>query len=621
MAERETFVGARRISIGRIALDCERQVVLLDGQSVSLRPQSFKVLRILVERRDQLVSRDRLLEEVWRDRIVTDDSLVQCLVDIRKVLSAIDSEVVKTLPGRGYIFQSERVNNVSRVPVAYIRRFRWGFAVASILLVVLTSQLLSLKPDPDTLVNRSSEISIAVLPFADMTEAQDKRFLAEGLAEEVLNQLAASGALKVISRTSSFSVQADHANMEAIATRLGVSHVLEGSIRQGDDRLRISVQLINTSDDSRQWSRSYDRPLSDILAIQSDIAMSVASSLNTTLRQPENGGHSGNPYAHALLIQARSELRLRDSRSAAHAERLLRRALELDPRNASILAALAIAVRRVEFRNDADARRAGWERSIVLTERALELDPGHPVALAQRGWIDLYYHKDYPSAARSIETATRIDPGNPEVIRLATNASLVFDQPETAVRLGQHILQRDPLCLPCQTFLVVTASKAGNLELAELTARRLLELNPDFPAAYTLLADVYLEKGDPEAALLILDQHPDSSAGSLITRAVAYYQMGNLQDFAEARQQMIDLYGDQYPTFVAQLDAIAGNIDSAFAWLDKQMAKPRWSREVNYLSENFVNLHDDPRWNRYLEKFGLSPIQVAQIDFSPTLPL
>jgi len=621
LAARNHIVDSSLLSIGRITLDCERGQLHLDGEVVALRPQSFKVLRILIENRDRLVPRERLLRDVWQDRIVTDDSLVQCLVDIRRALSGIDSRVVLTLPGRGYLFQSDRVaGNKHRLGAFALQpraRIAAAFATMVVALVLVLRSPLITGPVPVSQANRPS---IAVLPFVDLTEGQDKRFLAEGLSEEILNQLAASDDLKVIARTSSFSFRGDDTDLETIAEKLAVSHILEGSIRQSDDRLRVSVQLIDTTDNSNRWSQTYDRSLGDILDVQLDIAQSVAGALNTVLDQRDNYDQGANPYAHALVIQAQSELRLRDRESNAHVQRLLRHALEIDPDNVSALAVLAVAVRQSGHPRGSDAYHAAWRQSIGLTNRALALNPDHPSAVAQRGWIELYYYKDYFAAARSIERAVALDATNPEVIRLATNALMVFGQPRYATRLGQHMIDRDPLCITCQGFQVMTAAHSGDFELAEKTARRLLELNPDYLPGYELLGNVLLSKGEPAAALRVFQNRTDENAGILFSKAVAHYQLGQLDEFARLRQRLIDLHKKSNPSYIAQLEAFSGNIDAAFAWLDKQLDKPRWARSVNYRSEYYENLRDDPRWDEYLTEFGVSPEQLARIDFSPTLP-
>ena len=283
MSKRDNIADRKLLSIGRIKLDCERESLLLDNEVVSLRPQSFKVLRILAEHRDKLVARDRLLAEVWQDRVVTDDSLVQCLVDIRRALSGIDRNVVLTLPGRGYIFQSELVG-VKRTSL-HSSALRIRYAVTALAAVILAAIVFLYQNSGEEFgaTRDAARISVAVLPFADMTENQDKRFLAEGLAEEVLNQLAQSENLRVISRTSSFSFSDDESDIATIADKLAVTHVLEGSVRQGDDRLRIAVQLVDAADNTQRWSRTYDRPLGDILQVQREHRGILLPALSTRL--------------------------------------------------------------------------------------------------------------------------------------------------------------------------------------------------------------------------------------------------------------------------------------------------------------------------------------------------
>ena len=616
---RNRVTGDRYLTVGRLVLDCERECLTLDGAAVRLRPQSLRVLRILLENRDNLVTREQLLREIWGDRVVTDDSLVQCLVDIRRALSRIGSEVVLTVPGRGYLIQSDRLvaadhgtRHSNFLPALIAAGV--AFLVISVTLIVLLD---ASETEPTT---QSSDLSIAVLPFVDMTEEQDKRFLAEGLSEEILNHLATSDDLRVIARTSSFSFGTGTADIATIAGKLSVTHILEGSVREANDRLRVSVQLIDTTDESQRWARSYDRRLGDILDVQSDIAQSVASALNGTLRQSTHDRVEGNPYAHALIIQARSELRMLGGDSGAHAERLLRRALEIEPDNVTALAVLALAVRRAAHERGGDAAQSGWREARQITERALALDPNHAFAIAQRGWDELYFYKDFAAAARSAERAASIDPTNPEVIRLVTNASMVFDRPQVAMRLGQYIVARDPLCLPCQTFLAVTSRRAGDLELSEKTAREILDLNPRSSLGHELLGDALLAKGEPARALDALRRASDERAGLLFGQAVAHYQLGQIDEFARVRQRLLSLYADSHHMLIARLEAYTGNVEQAFVWLDRNRHEPLWSRGVEYHSEDFSTLHDDPRWDVHLREAGMTPQQLASIDFRPTLP-
>ena len=591
----------------------------MDGTPVPLRPQSAKVLRLLLENHDELVTRPSLVSAVWGDRVVTGDSLAQCLVDIRRALSDFDNETILTLPGRGYVLQSKFVGANKRGTRAFanVSPRAWVIAGACSLLAIAVLGTRFIAPESLQDSNHAMP-SVAVLPFADMTGTQDKRFLAEGMSEEILNQLATSREMKVIARTSSFSLGADRADIRSIAEKLSVSHIVEGSVREGDDRLRVTVQLIETTHGSHLWSQTFDRPFGDILEIQSEIAKSVADALHVALDLSDSAG--ANPYAHALVIQARSQLRMLDPESNRQAQRLLHKALEIEPDYVPALVVLAQAAFHDRGAGGRSGYRAAWERSIEITNRALALDPNHPVALAQRGWAELYYYQDYPSAARSFEKATRLDADNPEVMRLATNAMLVFDRPDLGMQLGQYAVERDPLCVLCHVFLTLTARVAGDLELAESAVRRLIAMNPDYPASYELLGAVLLAKGEAAAALAAYKQYPGNPDWVTEDIAVAHYRLGNIDEFNRLKNRLIETHAEKSPAAIARLESVAGNIDEAFAWLEKHLAQPKWTRGASYHHSSFDNLRSDPRWNSYRHRFGLSAEQLAQIDFEPTMP-
>ncbi|MGI9260444.1 MAG: tetratricopeptide repeat protein, partial [Woeseiaceae bacterium] len=278
-------------------------------------------------------------------------------------------------------------------------------------------------------------------------------------------------------------------------------------------------------------------------------------------------------------------------------------------------------VRRSAGPRDSADYHAAWLHSIQLTNQALSLDPNHPYAIAQRGWIDLYYLKDYAAAARRIERAMDLDPTHPEILRLTINALLVYGQLDKSIQLSQHVIDRDPMCISCLGFLSMTAGSAGDLALAESTILRMLELDPTDSFAVEFLGDVMLSKGNPSAALAQFEQCDDEDqAGILLARAIAHYQLEEMDEFLRLRERLIGLYGETRPSYVARLESYAGNIDVAFAWLDRQLAKPKWARVVNYRSSYYANLHGDPRWNDYLTDYGVSPAQLAEIDFRPSLP-
>jgi TolB-like protein len=343
-------------------------------------------------------------------------------------------------------------------------------AVAAIVAIAVVSWLAWQRPA--TTESANGKASIAVLPFVDMTAEQDQRFLGHGIAEEILNFLAQSEDLRVIARTSSFAFEGTGADIETIGRKLSVTHILEGSVRHGGDQLRITTKLVNAHNNSPVWSRSYDRPTGNILGIESDIAHSVAEALHAQLDLQQTTTPGPNPYAHALIIEARSFNRLFGAGGHEFAERMLLEALEIDPDNVAALTELARSAFFGRGAEGSSGRDAAWQRSIALTNRALEIDPQDAVANAWRGYHEIHYFGDFAAGARYLERAMESDPAHSDVIGVVINACLFFGQYDLAIALGKFVMLRDPLCVSCAGSLATNAMLQGDFELAETTIRQ-----------------------------------------------------------------------------------------------------------------------------------------------------
>jgi len=258
----------RRYCFGQFILDVDRGSLLWEGKDIPLRPKCFEVLSYLVEHPGVLISKGKLLAAVWGDVVVTEDSLTQCLIQIRRALGDRSKTIVKTVPRRGYLFDVpvelheplvESSAPTARQPVLQNRKpSRWSVGAASVLaLAIVVTWWSSRTPEsghavigPPALPN-----SIAVLPFADMSPGHDQEYFADGLSEEVLNLLAQIPELLVIARTSSFSFKGQQQDIETIAQKLNVANILEGSVRKDGDTIRITAQLVSASNSAHLWSK------------------------------------------------------------------------------------------------------------------------------------------------------------------------------------------------------------------------------------------------------------------------------------------------------------------------------------------------------------------------------
>jgi adenylate cyclase len=304
---------SRSYSFGEYTLDLKRGALLRTGAEVKLRPKSFEVLRLLIERHGQLVTKEELLNAVWRHAVVTDGAVGQCLVDLRRVIGDESQQFIRTVPRRGYIFDSPVVESEdaarpdngeahpsasprTQSPVSLRRRALVRAALAIPIALVLAWSIwwgVTTRESADAPLHRNvaqaPHNSIAVLPFIDLSPEQNQQYFSDGVSEEILNLLAQAPDLQVIARTSSFSFRGRNADIAEIAAKLNVAHVLEGSVRKSGSRVRITAQLIDGANSAHLWSETYDRELQDSFAVQSDIAARVSEALKVTLADKQRG--------------------------------------------------------------------------------------------------------------------------------------------------------------------------------------------------------------------------------------------------------------------------------------------------------------------------------------------
>ena len=614
---------------GGARLDLERKSLFRGNDEIHLRPKSYEVLKVLAENAGRVVSKHELIDQVWGNGATSDDSLAQCMIDVRKALADHKRSIVRTVPRRGYVLEQDRSLESARG--AQPRPGLRSAGVAAVILLASTLGYWSWQSSIDPDVPSDSPPSIAVLPFADMSETQDQQYLGEGFAEEILNLLAQSPELRVIARTSSFSFRDAAIDITTIGERLNVTHVLEGSVRRTGDSLRITTQLIDASTDAHVWSDSYDKTVGDIFEIQSDIADSVAAALRVALNVQLNST-ANDPYAHTLVIQARGLLHSRNSEMLPVAKELLNRALALDPDNVAAITQLGRATFYTPDPLTGEQRTERmWIESGKYGRKALSIDPDDITANAYAAFRKMYFEHDFLGAARQFEHVSEAEPGNLELLRQLQSASLVFKNLEDGARASEILLDRDPHCLPCSWLSFYIHLRLGEYAKAQAAADQFLFINPENTGAYHYaVGTIRLADGDPGAALDAFDRirsTPLSLFGKtlpLFGRVVALHRLQRpefetaLADFLAAESTSSPFYN--HPYAAAMLMAALGDNDQAFSWLERSRDIPIWGFELSYGDIFFNDLHNDPRWEEHMEIVGLSDRQRALIAFRPTLP-
>jgi TolB-like protein/Tfp pilus assembly protein PilF len=459
--------------------------------------------------------------------------------------------------------------------------------------------------------------SIAVLPFVNMSSDPEQEYFSDGVSEEILNLLARIPELRVTSRSSAFSFKGQTLEIPEIARRLHVAHILEGSVRKSGNEVRVTAQLIEAGSDIHLWSRTYDRTLEDIFAIQDQIAADVVRQLRVTLLGTAPTARKTDPQAYALYLQAVQLGRQFKAEAFERSDALSRKVLEIDPRYAPAWAGLA--------RNSLNESNIGllsseeaFARARNQLARALEIDPEHAPTLAMLGTVEMLTG-NLAGAVRHLERALELDPADP--ISLGQSSVLLdsLGRLEDGLPIKEFLVARDPVNATSFHNAGITYRSLGRLNEALASFRTALSLNPGQGGAHFQVGETLLLEGEPEAALQEM-QEESAEAWRTVGLPMAYHALGRKAESDAALAELIRKYEKDGPFNIAYVFAFRGEADRAFEWLDKavQYGDPGLSEILH--ESLFANIRKDSRWLPFLRRIGKAPEQLAAIKLDVRLP-
>lgn len=609
-------------------MDVGTAQVTRGGEKIALPKLSFDLLCALIKAAPALVTNDDLLEQVWPGLQVSPESVAQRVKLLRSAIGDDSQEprYILAVRGRGYrlIPVPERLaDSLERVgqesaptskggPPDRTGGFGKRVVFAAAVLVAVGSVVVfglrywsSNPPGAQAGAAAMVDKSIAVLPFADMSEKQDQEYFADGMAEEIIDLLVKIPGLKVISRTSSFQFKGHGEDLRHVGKQLGVAYVLEGSVRKSADHLRVTAQLINSIEGTHLWSETYDRDLSDVLKMQDEIAVKVARALQIEVRVRDNLASRPalrNAEAYTLHLQAVHAFNRFDRQGFEKDESDERRALDLDPTFAEAAGGLAAAYQyggQVGYLTS----RVAFEKSRAAAELALKLNPNLAGVHAQLGIIYDGYQWDWPAADKEINLARGLAPNEPTVVFAAMRHSLILGRWDDALRLANTLQELDPLNSDSYFWLSTVQLGCGRLPEAEAAARRILEINPTYNGGPYTLGLVLLARNKPQEALVEMSKE-QFDAARLIGTAMAYFALGARLESDAALRQMIKSYS-AIPAGIAAIYAFRGESDDAFTWLDRAYEqKDSLLYRIKFTPE-FNGVHADPRYTAFLKKMNL----------------
>lgn len=498
---------------------------------------------------------------------------------------------------------SESVNTEDTVLVAKSRRRLNRLIIGALsltVLLLLANQFWT--ASANTLLFSEKAESIAVLPFVNLSSDKDQEYFADGLAEELLNLLARIPELKVTSRSSAFSFKGQNVAVPVIAEKLGVKHILEGSVRKAGNQVRVTAQLIQVKEDKHLWSQTWDRELKDVFAIQDEIAESVVAALK--LKLLEGGAPKASetdPAAYAFYLQAKHFRQQATANALKQAEQLANQALEIDSSYAPAWVELG-TVYLNEARRGIKPFAEGMELSRNAVQKALVSDRKYAPAYAQLSRITLY-DWDFNAAADYIKQARSLDAGNPEIIRTAGIIALSAGRFDEAIQLYEQSISMDPVSAGTYFNLGVAYLHNQQPAKSEASLRKGLALRSDFPAGQFFLSRSLLQQGKIKVALEEAKKEQDE-VWNLEGRAIVLFKMGQNEASAALLTELIAKYAGDAAFQIAEVYAYRNEMDKAFYWLDRAYANRDPGLTEMLGNPLFDELHEDPRWEAFLKKMG-----------------
>jgi TolB-like protein/Tfp pilus assembly protein PilF len=451
------------------------------------------------------------------------------------------------------------------------------------------------------------EKSIAVLPFVDMSEKHDQQYFSDGLTEELINQLAQLSELKVIARTSSFQFRNESEDIRAIAGKLGVANLLEGSVRKVAKKLRITVQLIRAADGVHLWSYAYDRDETDVFKIQTEIATAVANSLRVSLvtsAVPWSAGTSNleayNWFLQGVLVDRQAH----DRADFLRAVEYLRKAIQADPTYAQAYAALAHTLaEQEEFGFGPAAALTDEARSAAM--HAVELNARIPETHTALAKVLIMNDWNFKLGQEELDKVLQIDPNHSLALTLAGQLAMYRGNLDTAVDLRNKAILYDPANPWRYLDLAVTLFYQRRYVESLAAIRHMQDLDPRL-LDHMWVGEVLLAMGDPGAAIAEMDRESkEDSRSASSSRVLAYDALGKRSDADAALAILETKHATETAYGIGRVYANRNDLDQAFQWFDRAYRQHDDGLITIKLDPLLKNVQTDPRFRTLIQKLTL----------------
>jgi TolB-like protein len=570
---------AQRYRFGEVEVDVQGFRLLKGGRQVPVEPKALNLLIFLIENPHRLVERQKLIDAVWGDAFVTDHVLNRAIGLLRKLLDDDPKQphYIETVPTLGYRF----IADVARDASAGIR---------------------------------PRAASVAVLPFVNLSADPENEFFADGITEDVIAHLAKIRSLKVISRSSVIAFKKRDRNLREISEKLGAATLLDGSVRRAGNRVRIVAQLIEGSTYQHIWADTYDRDLTDIFAIQTDVALNIANALRAELSKDERARVGRRPTedldAYEIYLRGRNAYYRFNEEGFRTSMAQFEAAVARDPGFALAWASLAEAHAESNIHGYANSPP---EQQIRLAKqaaaRAVELDDELAEAHGISGLVRFVFDFDWRGAENEFLRALELSPSSAEVHAHYSWLCASQERYDDAIREVRLAHELDPLMV--QSDVATTLLRAGRIEETIKEARRGLQADPGAPRCHSVLGWALIFHGENAAGIAELEHAVALTPGAtlfLSQLGQAYALTGSIERARQILGQLRERATLEFvsPYHLAYVHAGLGEADAAIDCLER--AFERRSGAIYGIKGSFLfrNLRGHPRFESLLRRMNLA---------------
>lgn len=591
---------------GAFTLDLDRAALWRGEEEVRLRPRTFDVLVYLVRNAGRLIPKQELFEAVWGDVAVTDDSLVQCLVEIRKALDG-SPEIVKTIRGRGYLFDASVTPGPAPAgePATASPARSWRLPAALLLAGALAggAWLATRPPEGATL---------AVLPIrhADREDAAER---AEGLHEDIVAALGQidPDRLRVLSQRSTLGYRGTTKSAGEIGLELGADYLVDGVVRDEGEAIRLTFGVVRTKDQVQVWSGTFDHSRESLPHLQTEVGRAVAQQIRMTL-SPEGDRallrrQARNPEAYAHYLRGRA-LWARTNKAALYAAiDAFSQATTLDPGYALAHAGLADAYSLLPLTSDVPPLDVAARARDAATQ-AVRADPLLAEAHAALGWQEFWLGWNWPAAEASLRRATVLDPNYANARRWLGHVLSNAGRHSEALAEMARARELDPFSPLMRLVSAQVAYQARDFGAAERHARDIIARDPNLWAGRINLAQALAaqQRFDEALAETAEAMRLDGNTKGLTLRGYILARMGRTAEARAALREAETLAGDGFfpPYTSAVIHAGLGDADGLFAALERAYAVRDANLVFLPVDPKMDPFRDDPRFRALLDRCG-----------------